>query len=125
MDLLQKVLDNGRKTLTGDSLTGDSSKLQRQLKRKGHAMATTVLNNFYPEALKFLEAEGYYYSPGRMSFVKDEDGISYEELDRMGLVDTCGWNPSGRTAAEGMRLLVVRLNSRRKGLRVDINRIQT
>jgi len=78
-------------------------------------------NHIYPEAGKLLEAEGYDYDPRRglgVCFVKDQDRVPYEELDRMRLVDTHGWKPSSRTDAErrqGMRWLAARLSTVRKG----------
>jgi len=112
LNLPQKLLDNLRKTLRG----GSERLLSRNVNQK-ERMAMTILNNICPEAQKFVEAEGYYYSPEHLCFVKGEDGISYEEIDRMGLVDTHGWKPSSRTDAEirrAMRWLAAKLNITRK-----------
>jgi hypothetical protein len=81
-----------------------------------------ILKNRYPEAVKFLEDRAYDYDARRglgVCFVKrnDQDRISYEELDRIGLVDNAGWKARIKTDAElrrGMWLLAVRVNTGRK-----------
>jgi hypothetical protein len=81
-----------------------------------------ILKNIYPDAVKFLEDRAYDYDARRglgVCFVKrnDQDRISYEELDRIGLVDTAGWKARSKTDAElrrGMWLLAVRVNTGRK-----------